>query len=75
VAERQAIQPSLVEALTALGDKIMLGEVAHNMNLVSLFKGKDIATIFAEMLGGTKLGRTIASQLPAGAGDASKSES
>jgi major vault protein len=75
VAERQAIQPSLVEALTALGDKIMLGEVAHNMNLVSLFKGKDVATIFAEMLGGTKLGRTIASQLPAGAGDASKSES
>lgn len=65
VAERQAIQPALVEALTALGDKIMLGEVANNMNLVSLFKGKDVATIFAEILGGTKLGRTIASQLPA----------
>lgn len=65
VAERQAIQPALVEALTGLGDKIMLGEVAQNMNLVSLFKGKDVATIFAELLGGTKLGRTIATQLPA----------
>ena len=64
VAERQAIQPALVEALTALGDKIMLGEVARNMNLVSLFKGKDIAHIFADVLGGTKLGRTIAAQLP-----------
>ncbi|MEM9490911.1 MAG: hypothetical protein AAGC55_17315, partial [Myxococcota bacterium] len=70
VAERQAIQPALVESLTALGDKIMLGEVANNMNLVSLFKGKDVATIFAEVLGGTKLGRTIASQLPAMAGTA-----
>ncbi len=68
VAERQAIQPALVEALTALGDKIMLGEAARNMNLISLFKGKDIASIFAEILGGTKLGATIASQLPAGNG-------
>lgn len=64
VAERQAVQPALVEALTALGDKIMLGEVASNMNLVSLFKGKDVASIFAEVVGGTKLGRTIAGQLP-----------
>ncbi len=69
VAERQAVQPSLVEALTALGDKIMLGEVAENMNLVSLFKGKDVATIFSEIVGGTKLGRTIATQLPAGTND------
>ena len=64
VAERQAVQPALVEALTALGDKIMLGEVASNMNLVSLFKGKDVASIFADVVGGTKLGRTIAGQLP-----------
>jgi multidrug efflux pump subunit AcrA (membrane-fusion protein) len=53
VAERQAVQASLVEALTALGDKAMLAEVASNMNLVSLFKGKDVGTILAEVLGGT----------------------
>jgi major vault protein len=64
VAERQSVQPALVEALTALGDKILLGEVAANMNLVSLFKGKDVATLFSEVLGGTKVGRTIQSLLP-----------
>ncbi len=64
VAERKAIQPALIEALTALGDKMMLGEVARNMNLVSLFKGKDVATIFGEIIGGTKLGRTISTLLP-----------
>lgn len=53
VAERQAVQAGLVEALTALGDKALLAEVAHNMNLVSLFKGKDVGTILAEVLGGT----------------------
>lgn len=73
VAERQAVQPALVEALTALGDKVVLGEVARNMNLVSLFKGKDVATLFGELLGGSKLGRTIREMLPAedeGAADA-----
>ena len=63
-AERQAIQPALIEALTALGDKILLGEVASNMNLVSLFKGKDVATIFQDVVGNTKVGRTIAAMLP-----------
>lgn len=53
VAERQAVQAGLVEALTALGDKTLLAEVANNMNLVSLFKGKDVGTILAEVLGGT----------------------
>ena len=66
VAERQAVQPALVEALTAVGDKMVLSEVAANMNLVSLFKGKDVATIFSEVLGGTKVGRTIATLLPEG---------
>jgi major vault protein len=66
VAERQAVQPALVEALTAVGDKMVLSEVAANMNLVSLFKGKDVATIFADVLGGTKVGRTIATLLPEG---------
>jgi hypothetical protein len=53
VAERTAVQAGLVEALTALGDKALLAEVASNMNLVSLFKGKDVGTILAEVLGGT----------------------
>jgi hypothetical protein len=59
VAERNAVQRQLVEALTALGDKIMLGEVAQNMNLVSLFKGKDVGAILADVLGGTKLAPTL----------------
>jgi len=59
VAERQAIQPALVEALTAAGDKVLLGEVAANMNLVSLFKGKDVGTIFADVLGNLPVKRTV----------------
>jgi hypothetical protein len=59
VAERQAVQRGLVEAMTALGDKLMLGEVASNMNLVSLFKGKDVGTILSEVLGGTTVMRTV----------------
>ncbi|MBI3273108.1 MAG: hypothetical protein HYZ53_29230 [Planctomycetes bacterium] len=59
VAERNAIQRGLVEAMTALGDKIMLGEVASNMNLVSLYKGKDVGTILSEVLGGTKVLPTL----------------
>ena len=61
VAERQAVQRGLVEAMTALGDKIMLAEVAENMNLVSLFKGKDVGTILSEVLGGTKVMPTVRS--------------
>ena len=64
VAERQAIQPSLVEALTGLGDKVLLSEVAQNMNLVSLFRGQDVATLFSQLVGGTKLSRTIKDILP-----------
>ena len=69
VAEREAVQPALVEALTALGDKLVLGEVAENMNLVSLFKGKDVASIFRDVIGGTKLGRTVEKMLPVGGGN------
>ncbi len=64
VAERQAVQPALVEALTAVGDKALLGAVAENMNLVSLFKGQDIGTILKEIVGGTSLDRTLKSLLP-----------
>ena len=59
VAERQAVQRGLVEALTALGDKALLAEVAGNMNLVSLFKGKDVAQLLSEVLGGTKVMPTV----------------
>lgn len=59
VNEREAIQSGLVEAMTALGDKILLSEVAENMNLVSLFKGKDVGTLLAEVLGGTRAMTTI----------------
>lgn len=59
VAERAAIQQSLVEAMTALGDKLMMSEVASNMNLVSLFKGKDVGTLLTEVLGGTKVIPTL----------------
>jgi len=63
--EPLALQPGLVEALNGLGDKLLLSDVARNMNLVSLVKGQDIATLFAEIVGGTKLARTIETMLPA----------
>lgn len=59
VAERQAIQRQLVEALTGLGDKVFLAEAAQNMNLVSLFKGKDVMTILSEVLNGTRVMGTV----------------
>ncbi|HEX2571353.1 MAG TPA: hypothetical protein VH877_17475 [Polyangia bacterium] len=63
VAERNAVQRGLIEAMTALGDKIMLAGVAENMNLVSLFKGKDVGTILAEVLRGTPVMPTVRSLL------------
>lgn len=59
VAERQAVQRQLVEAMVGLGDKLLLTQVAENMNLVSLFKGKDVGTILSEVLGGTKVMHTL----------------
>jgi hypothetical protein len=54
VAERTAVQPQLVEALTALGDKSLLSEVARNMNLVSLFRGKEAGEILKDIVGGSR---------------------
>ena len=54
VADRTSVQPQLVEALTALGDKALLSEVAQNMNLVSLFRGKEAGDILKEVIGGTR---------------------
>lgn len=59
VAENQSIQERLVEALTALGDKQLLSTAAENMNLVSLFRGKDVSSILSDVLGKTKLAGTI----------------
>jgi hypothetical protein len=59
VAERQAVQKGLIEAMTALGDKMLLSEVAENMNLVSLFKGKDVGQILSEIVGGTSVVKTV----------------
>lgn len=57
--QHQAVQPGLVEAITSLGDKIMLADVAQNMNLISLFQGKDVGSILGEVLGGTRVMTTI----------------
>jgi hypothetical protein len=59
VAERNAVQRGLIEAMTALGDKIMLSEAAQNMNLVSLFKGKDVASLLLDVLNGTRAAPTL----------------
>jgi major vault protein len=57
--QHQSVQPALIEAMTALGDKIMLAEVAQNMNLVSLFQGKEVGAILSEVLGGTRVIPTL----------------
>ncbi len=57
--EHESVQDGLVEAIAGLGDKTMLSEVAENMNLISLFKGKDVGTVLSEILGGTKLMPTL----------------
>src|SRR5262249_35654454 len=61
VAEREAVQAGLIEAMSGLGDKLMLGEVAQNMNLAGLFKGKDVGAIVGEVLGGTKIAPALKS--------------
>ena len=65
VAERTAVQPQLVEALTALGDKNLLSEVAQNMNLVSLFRGKEAGEILKEVVGGTRFAPALQEALTA----------
>lgn len=65
VAERTAVQPQLVEALTALGDKALLSEVAHNMNLISLFRGKEAGEILKDVVGGTRFAPALTEALAA----------
>jgi len=66
VAENNSVQPKLVEALTALGDKQFLTEAAKNMNLISLFKGRDVGEILSDVMGGTRLTSTLRSMREAG---------
>jgi len=42
------------------------------MNLGSLFQGKDVASILQDVVGGTRLGRTIEGMLPEKDGSAEK---
>ena len=65
VADRTAVQPQLVEALTALGDKALLTEVAHNMNLISLFRGKEAGEILKEIVGSTRFAPALQEALGA----------
>lgn len=51
VAERDAVQAGLVEAISTLGDKMALTDVAQNMNLISLFRGQDVQALFTQLLG------------------------
>jgi len=66
VAENESIQGGLVEALTALGDKQFLTEAAKNMNLITLFKGKDVGEILSGVLGGTRVMSTLRGMRDAG---------
>jgi hypothetical protein len=47
---------------------VLMTEVAQNMNLVSLFKGKDVGAILSEVLGGTKVAPTLRAIVEAAAG-------
>jgi len=51
VAERSAIQSAWSRPSPPIGDKALLAEVAQNMNLVSLFRGKEAGAILSEVAG------------------------
>jgi hypothetical protein len=59
VKRNQSVQPGLIEAMTAIGDKQFLSTAAENMNLVSLVKGKEATSLLTEILGGTKVVKTL----------------
>jgi len=66
VDENNSVQPKLVEALTALGDKQFLSAAAENMNLITLFKGQDVGEILSNVFGGTRLVSTLRDMRDAG---------
>jgi hypothetical protein len=59
VAERQAVQPGLIEALNGFGQAQLAGKAAENMGLVSLFKGDDAMSILQKFCGDSRVGRVI----------------
>jgi major vault protein len=59
VQRNKAVQPQLVEAITALGDKELLAKAAENMNLVSLVKGQEAASLLGDMFKGTRIVNTL----------------
>lgn len=69
VAEHESVQRGLVEAMTALGDKLLLTEAAKNMNLVSLFKGRDVGSLLKDVLGGTRVVQTLEAMKARSEGD------
>jgi hypothetical protein len=54
VAERNAVQPGLIEALNGFGEAHLAAKVAENMGLVSLVKGEDAMTVLEKFLGASK---------------------
>lgn len=59
VERNKSVQPGLVEAITALGDKQMLTTAAENMNLVSLVKGDGVVSLLSKVLGSTRVANTL----------------
>jgi len=59
VNELKAVQPQLVEALTALGEAGLAKVAAENMGLISLVKGQDATTLLSNLLGGTRAARVL----------------
>lgn len=54
-----AVQPELVAALHSAADSEVMKSAAANMNLVALLGGRSPAEIFAQLLKGTALSRTV----------------
>ena len=59
VDRNQSVQPGLIEAITALGDKQMITAAAENMNLVSLVKADGAISLLGKVLSGTRVANTL----------------
>ena len=59
VAERQSVQPGLIEALSGFSEAHLAGKAAENMGLISLIKGQDAMTIIGKFFGSSKTGSFV----------------
>ena len=59
VAERQAVQPGLIEALSGFGQAQLAGKAAENMGLISLVKGEDAMSLLQRFFGNSKTGQMV----------------